>query len=174
MKLKFIGWAAVYACIVAVAVAVNGGRETQPQSAQASIARPNPWPAQTSIACQAVATQMGSIRNTLWIQEQNNQLSALDAMDQLVSRESMIDTTQCPADFRSAEARMVIAQNTLSVDAHIDYPQNGDATMRELFARPANSTGNSAAASEGFKRDLQAMQSAAADFDQTTAKYCAK
>jgi hypothetical protein len=173
MNHKSFGWAAVFGCILSVAIAVIGGRETQPPSAQAS---QGGWSAQDGQACRAVVNQMNSIRQAVWNEKLTGQATELAAMDDLVSRESQIDTAQCPADFRKAAARYIAAQNTISVDAHIDYEKNGAAAFRAMFDNDSaqyalNSATNT---TDAMKGDLQATRSAAADFQQVAAKYGAK
>lgn len=175
MNHKSFGWAAVLGCILSVMIAVIGGRETQPPSAQAYWSQGN-WSIQDQQACQAVMNQMNAIRQTAWNEKLAGQATQLSAMDDLVSRESQIDTAKCPADFRRAEARFVAAQNTLSVDAHMDYQQNGDCAFRAMFDNDSAqySFHLAADASTAMKRDLQQARNASDAFAQMAAKYGAK
>jgi hypothetical protein len=175
MNHKSFGWAAVLGCILSVTIAVIGGRETRPPSAQADWGQGH-WSVQDQQACQAVMNQMHAVRQTAWNEKLNGQATQLSAMDDLVSRESQIDTAKCPADFRRAEARFAASQDTLSVDAHMDYQQNGDCAFRAMFDHDSAqySSHLAANASDAMKRDLQQARDAAQDFEQIAAKYGAK
>jgi hypothetical protein len=175
MNHKSFGWAAVLGCILSVAIAVIGGRETQPPAAQAGWGQ-GTWSVQDAQACQSVMNQLHAISQAAWNEKQNGEATELSAMDDLVSRESQIDTAKCPADFRRAEARFVAAQNTLSVDAHMDYQNNGDCAFRATFDNDSAqySLHLAANASDGMKRDLQQAQNAAQNFGQIAVKYGAK
>jgi hypothetical protein len=174
MNHKSFGWAAVLGCILSVTIAVIGGHETRPPSAQAYWQ--GNWSAQDQQACQTVMNKMNAIHQAAWSEKLNGQATQLSAMDDLVCRESQIDTANCPADFRRAEARFVAAQNTLSVDAHMDYQNNGNCAFRAMFDHDSArySLHLAADASDAMRRDLQQTRDAAEDFDQMAARYGAK
>jgi hypothetical protein len=173
MNHKSFGWVIVFGCILSVALAIFGSREIQPQAAQANTAG---WSLQTTQACEAVINQLDAIHQAIWNEKVNGQATQMTAMDDLVNKQSQVDTAQCPADFRAAEARFMAAQNTLAVDAHIDSAKNGEAAFRAMFDNDSNrySQDLAASASDGLKADLAAAKTAADNFHQLTAKYGAK
>jgi hypothetical protein len=171
MTHKSFGWVAVFGCILSVGLAIFGSRETQPRSAEASTA----W-AGSTLACNSVIAQLEQIRQSVCNQRTNGQVTQMAAIDDLVSRQSEIDTVQCPAEFRAAEARYMAAANTLAVDAHIDFGANGEAAYRALFHMdwrqfPPDLIRN---APKEIKADLEAAHVATDNFQQVAAQFCGK
>jgi hypothetical protein len=124
-------------------------------------------------ACKDVLGKLDEIRQTVSDQHANGHSAPLTAIDDLVSQQSEVGTIQCPAEFRAAEARFMAAENTLAVDAHIDFTKNGDAAYRALFCSgsqqfPPDLLTN---APQGMKNDLNAAQTAQTNFEQVAAKF---
>jgi hypothetical protein len=172
MNHKSFGWAAVLGCILSVCIAVIGGRESRPPSAQAFLTPSIPTE-QDLQACRAVINQMEAIHQTAGNDKPTGQASQLAAMDDLVCREAQIDASKCPADFRQAEGRYVAALNTVSVDAHINFEKNGTPAFQTMFdnGSQSNSSDLAAGASDDMKHDIAATRAAAAQFRQVAAKY---
>jgi hypothetical protein len=170
MNHKSFGWAAVFGCVFSVALAVVANREMQPRSAQASTAG-----IQGPQACKAVMGKLDAIRQTVWNRHTDGNSSQLTAIDDLVSQQSEVDTIQCPAEFRAAEARFMAAENTLAVDAHIDFAKNGDASFRALFHSDSHQFPPDLLTNgpEAIKADLAAAHTAAENFEKVAAKFAA-
>jgi hypothetical protein len=170
MRHKSIGWAILIGCVITVSVAELGIQES-PGTAQAA-----PASAGATNACQVVANQIAEIRRIVMSEEQAGQLKPLAAADALVSQEISIDTSNCPADFRMAEMRLIAAESTLSRDAHMDAAKKGELAVRYLAAiwahrSPYDYTDK---ISDERKHDLDTLQSAVLDFDQVAMKYGVK
>lgn len=117
MTQKNIGWVALGTCIIAVLIAAIFGRPA-PQSADASDASPQVSADKTQ-ACQAVIQQIIAIQQAVISQKQSGKLGQTP-FEAVVARESQIDTSACPADFRTAMTHFVAAETIASFNAGID------------------------------------------------------
>jgi len=178
MTRKSIGWIVLPGCVITVALAVFGSRRSMPQTAQAAAQQPqsNVVPAETTQACQAVMNQITVIQRIVTSEQQAGQLTPLAEVDALVSQETLIETSKCPADFRMSEMRLIGAESTLSRDAHMDTGKRGDGAARLLFDFWAHQSPYEHAdkVADEIKRDLDAIQSAILDLDQVAMKYGVK
>jgi hypothetical protein len=162
--------------MVAVAVAVFGGRETMPRTARAAAPQPSAVSPETTQACQWVMDQITQIHRIVTSEQQDGQLTPMAEVDALVSQETSIDASKCPADFRMAEMRLIAAESMLSRDAHMDAGQKGEAAARQLcdiYAHQSRNIYKNQVADE-LKRDFDSIQAAGLDLDQVAMKYGVK
>jgi hypothetical protein len=190
MNRKSIGWVALAVCIAAVALASFGGRGETPQSAQAAASFPRYASApaispQTTQACQAVTDQVFIIHRVNVAEVNAKTLKPVAALDELVSLQSRIDKSECPADFRTALVRFIGAENAARIHAHLNKTDLSEAffaaseqciASRGLSAfSGANSSGAGNRMTLGREQqDSANIQSAFAEFSKIAIKYGVK
>lgn len=187
MAQKPIGWIALPACMVTVAIAVIGGRRTIPQTAQAAAPPPqsNVVAAETTEACQAVLSQIVTIQQILIDEKRSRTIKSQTPMGELVAQESRIDTSKCPTDFRMAELRFVTAEDAMCMHTHMDKTGNAEELLDAAMGTVATkglSAGKSLQSWNDYnekitdeqKQDLANMQSALLDLSQVAMKYGVK
>jgi hypothetical protein len=185
MTRKNIGWIALGTFAFAVLIGAICGRET-PESADASPSLPTSpqvTPDNTQ-GCQAVIRQIITIQQTVISQKHSGDLLATP-FDTIVARESQIDTSQCPADFRAAMTHFVAAETIASFNARMDRTGELDRALTAIvetsstygFAAPRalaawDAYGQSVP--EDQKQDFANIQSALVDLADVASKYGAK
>jgi hypothetical protein len=185
MTRKNIGWIALGTFAFAVLIGAICGRET-PESADASPslpASPQVTPDKTQ-GCQAVIRQIITIQQTVISQKHSGDLLATP-FDAIVARESQIDTSQCPADFRAAMTHFVAAETIASFNARMDRTGELDRALTAIvetsathgFAAPralAAWDAYSQKVAEDRKQDFANIQSALVDLADVASKYGVK
>jgi hypothetical protein len=182
MTQKNIGWIALGTCIIAVSIAAFFGREA-PQSAEASAASPQVSVDNTQ-ACQAVIQQIIVIQQAVISQKHSGKLVETP-FEAVVARESQIDTSQCPADFRSALTHFVATETIASFNAGMDRTGGFDEALTAILETSATdglaSPRTLAAwdacrkkAADGQQQDFGNIQSALVDLVGIAAKYGVK
>lgn len=134
MTRKNIGWVALGTFAFAVLIGAICGRQT-PQSADASPSSPQLPPNNTQ-TCQVVIQQINTIQQTVMSQKHSGSLVATP-FDAVVARESQIDTSQCPADFRSAMTHFVAAETIASFNARMDPTGELDRALSAIMETSA-------------------------------------
>jgi hypothetical protein len=184
MKRKSIGWVALPACLVAVAISVIGGRTTTPRSAQAGITRPraNAVPTETTQACQDVIDQMIAMQRTSMDKKRSGSVKPMTADDQLVAQEYQLDMSKCPEDFQLALFRFMMTEDTARLHAHMDKTGNSEKVIGAVIEGVATK-GFSASKSlisynekvtDQQKKDLAKIETAWQDVVKTAKKYGVK
>jgi hypothetical protein len=187
MNRKSIGWTALSICLAAVSLTSFGGKEESPQSAQAATPSPEriAIPAQTAQACQAVTDQLLIIHRVNVAEVNAKAQQPLAALDELVSLQSRIDKSACPADFRLALVRFIAAENAARIHARLNKSGLSDAFFAagvECIAadglsafrntKPPNAA--SPIILQREKQDFAAIQSTFLDFARIAIKYGVK
>ena len=179
---KNIGWIALGTFMGAVLIGAIFGRET-PQSADASAASPQFSPDNTQ-ACRGVIQQIITIQQTVVSQKHSGKLVETP-FDAIVARESQIDTSQCPADFRSAMTHFVAAETIASFNARMDQTGELDRALTAIvetsaacgFAAPRTLSAwdpYGQKVDDDRKQDFANIQSALVDLADVASKYGAK
>jgi K+-sensing histidine kinase KdpD len=133
MTNKTIGWTILCGCLVAVAFAVIAGRASTPPAARAASSPEAPSPFQATQACQAVADRLVTIQKSILNEKRAGELKGLAPLDQLVSQEFQIDTSQCPADFSIAMLRLVMVEDATRIHMHMDRTGKTEALCAAIF-----------------------------------------
>jgi hypothetical protein len=187
MKRKSIGWVALPACLVAVSIAVIGGRATTPRSARAasSKSRANFVSPETTQACQDIIDQMIAMQRTAMDKKRSGAVKPLTADDQLVAQEYQLDMSKCPADFQLALFRFMMTEDTARLHAHMDRTGKAERILGvvvEGVTPQYFAAGKSVQSliryneelTDQQKRDLANMQAALKDVAQVATKYGVK
>jgi hypothetical protein len=177
-KIMLVCWFATAAALIVI----YADNRPSPPAAQASITAPMilPTPGTPQIAapntsqlCRPVIDQIVRIAKSESARACTNDAQALAVIDQCVKQEEQIDTRACPADFRNAVSRFVIAEWTLSRDAHRDSWSNPQIVRRAFFdvynhKSPYDSLDQ---ISDRMKRDIDVFQSATFDLIQVADSF---
>lgn len=183
MTQKSIGWIALYVCLIAVAVAIFDGRRPMPQTAQAATpSQASTVSPDTTQACQAVINQMVMIQRITADEMRSAKGNCLAALDECVAQEYQIDTSYCPADFRMAVLRFVVAEDSARIHAHMDKSGQTEAALAACFemmtprfmSAPKSLVGYDEKIADDQKQDLAKIQSAGLDLVQVAMKYGVK
>jgi hypothetical protein len=181
------GWIAVCGCLLAVTIAVIGGRDVAPPQAQAASlsSQPNAVSPETTQACQAVVQRMVTIQQTILAEKQARQLIGVAPLDVIVPEEYQIDTSKCPADFRMPVLRFVAAEDSARIHAHMDKTGRKEEFLTagvEVLTTHWFGVGRAAKSLNDFnqkisdeqKQDFANIQAAYLDLAQVAMKYGVK
>lgn len=174
-KIALICWFATAAALIVV----FADNRPSPPAAQASVAPSSTVqasqavPAAGSAFCRPVVEQIVRIAHDENSQPDLSDTQALTAIDSCVKRQELIDTRKCPADFRTAVSRFIVAEWSLTRDAHRDGFSDPQVVRRAFFdvynhRSPYDSLDRM---SDRMKRDIDLYQSAMFDLIETAASY---
>jgi len=160
-KLEVICWLGIVADLLVVFIS----RPQSLPSAQASTISRTTTAAVVPQACWPVIDQIVTIAKDENARPEPNNGLTLAAMDQCVRREEQIDTTGCPADFRTVENRFITAEQSLCRDAQVDSASDPEVVRRAFFDVYAHQSPYDSLdpISQKIKRDLDTFQAATFD-----------
>ena len=183
MMRKSIGWLALYGCLIVVGYASIDRSRWSPQSAQA---KPAPSDAaqtwNTTQACQAVINQVLMVQRITADEVRSANSKCFPALDECVTQEYQIDTSNCPADFRLAVLHFTAAQDLARIHAHMDKTGQTEAALAacvELMiprfaSAPKPAFDAQVNLADGPKQDMAKIESAGWDLVQVAMKYGVK